>query len=102
MPIKTGNGEARMTYRGARAPRPLFHAPRGTLNGAVSAGAPKKAGETPALPNSSARAGLKNLKLNPFNADFPALSAQQSHPDANLRVCLSKVRPELRRIPVDA
>src|SRR5437773_8937650 len=54
------------------------------------------------FPNSSSRAGLKNLNRNAFNADFPALSAQQSHPDANLRVCLSKVRPELRRIPVDA
>ena len=34
---------------GARAPRPLCHAPRGTLRG-FSAGAPKSAGEAPALP----------------------------------------------------
>jgi len=50
MPIKTGNGEARMMYQGARAPRPLCHAPRGTLIGRFSAGAPKRAGETLVVP----------------------------------------------------
>ena len=45
------------------------------------------------------RAGLESLNRNPFDADFRA----SSHiPDANLRVFLSKVRPELRRIPVNA
>jgi hypothetical protein len=35
---------------GARASRPLCHAPRGTLLGVFSAGRPKRAGGAPALP----------------------------------------------------
>jgi hypothetical protein len=48
------------------------------------------------------RRGELNCTL--FNADFPALSAERAIdiPDANLRVFLSKVRPKLRRIPVNA
>src|SRR3954471_13854679 len=39
-----------MNCQGARAPRPLCRAPRGTLSGSFSAGAPKRAGGALALP----------------------------------------------------
>ena len=55
-----------MANRGARAPRPLCHAPRGTLIGRFSARRPRSKFVI------GQRAGRESLNRNLFNAHFPA------------------------------
>ena len=51
--VSNVNSRGTMKCWGARAPRPLCHAPRGTLLGSLFGGAPKRAGGAPALPRAA-------------------------------------------------